>query len=546
GPAVSPPTLNKLSPYVTAGEVDSPKKFIRVAKDVSRLTPVLFSDSRMRDGLDPLPTRQTYVDCGDVTFQAIKTVLRDRQKVALSPNDGNRLFQIFEDGQHISTGLNVLLGSRSSGKTYTLEQIAKTDYKVKFIRQFSLVQQDEEAYEKEFERDVQRQKGNFIDSYLSGFKRIVDEVLKVDLEADNRDVEKFVSTLLASADEIDKQDAFSKTGLFGEVEFSTSDNQTLKELIESVRQVIENIEFRATIEKHIDRNSLQRLIIDLISQYWTRTLDNKKRQFVNRLVKDIKDNLKLRTAATQIEDVDLYDVAMNRQKVRRFSEIVNFLKTEAVISKEPIQGFMIEARQGRYRGAGDIKNASKVRAAFSDAFASYESPYEYLLKLKNIDALNKADLHKLFAQFRYRILNRDGLEVSGGERSEFRLLQEIKDAQNFEMLLVDEPESSFDNLFLKSDVNQIIREISQSMPVVLVTHNSTVGASVGADYLIYAAKESTSSGVEFQLYSGYPTDQQLRSLSGVTVPNHTVVMDSLEAGVEAYNQRKQGYDSIKD
>jgi len=49
--------------------------------------------------------------------------------------------------------------------------------------------------------------------------------------------------------------------------------------------------------------------------------------------------------------------------------------------------------------------------------------------------------------------------VSGGERSEFRLLQEIKDAQNYDFLLIDEPESSFDNMFLKSDVNQIIREI---------------------------------------------------------------------------------------
>jgi len=70
-----------------------------------------------------------------------------------------------------------------------------------------------------------------------------------------------------------------------------------------------------------------------------------------------------------------------------------------------------------------------------------------------------SELYKLFAKISYRILNRDGFEVSGGERSEFRLLQEIKDAQNYDFLLIDEPESSFDNMFLKSDVNQIIREI---------------------------------------------------------------------------------------
>ncbi len=43
------------------------------------------------------------------------------------------------------------------------------------------------------------------------------------------------------------------------------------------------------------------------------------------------------------------------------------------------------------------------------------------------------------------------------------------------MLLIDEPESSFDNIFLKEDVNSLLKEFSQEMPVVIVTHNSTIG-----------------------------------------------------------------------
>ncbi|HDH01377.1 MAG TPA: hypothetical protein ENG80_06175, partial [Nitrospirae bacterium] len=60
---------------------------------------------------------------------------------------------------------------------------------------------------------------------------------------------------------------------------------------------------------------------------------------------------------------------------------------------------------------------------------------------------------------------------------------------NLDILLIDEPESSFDNMFLRSDVNEIMRDISKSMPVMVVTHNSTVGASIGADYLVYASKK---------------------------------------------------------
>ncbi len=132
--------------------------------------------------------------------------------------------------------------------------------------------------------------------------------------------------------------------------------------------------------------------------------------------------------------------------------------------------------------------ASGVKTAFGAAFACYDSAHEYLRTLLNNENLFRADLYKLFVKISYRILNRDGFAVSGGERSEFRLLQEIADSQNYDILLIDEPESSFDNLFLKSDVNAIIKSIAATMPVVVVTHNSTVGASVGGDYLLYTRK----------------------------------------------------------
>ena len=83
------------------------------------------------------------------------------------------------------------------------------------------------------------------------------------------------------------------------------------------------------------------------------------------------------------------------------------------------------------------------------------------------------------------------------------------------------------------------------MPVVVVTHNSTVGASVGADYLLYARKDLEDGDVVYRLYSGYPTDKNLSSLDGKTISSHEIVMDSLEAGIETYDSRRQGYEAIK-
>ncbi len=160
--------------------------------------------------------------------------------------------------------------------------------------------------------------------------------------------------------------------------------------------------------------------------------------------------------------------------------------------------------------------------------------------------LTPSEFYKLFVNISYKILNRDGFEVSGGERSEFRLLQTIKDAQNYDILLVDEPESSFDNIFLRSDVNQMIKAISETTPVVVVTHNSTVGASIGADFVLYAKKTVEPGKVEYRVYSGYPPDVTLHSLDGRSITNHEIMLNSLEAGSETYEERRRVYEAIKD
>jgi Fe-S cluster assembly ATPase SufC len=545
-PAVKREALGPLAVYVSCGEVDSAKKFIRAIKDEAKLVPVLFSDLRPSAGLTAFPTRQTFVDCGELTLTALKACLRDKGKVALSEADGNTLFQTLDDGLMLSTGLNVLLGARSTGKTYTLDRIHASQGNVKYIRQFSLVQQDDATCEREFSEDLQRTRSRFVEGYLSDFKVVLNDMMRVDLGADDRAVKGYVDSLLNAGEEADRRDAFSNTALFGETEFPTSEDNVLRDLIASVRQVIENVEYREIIARHIDVESLKALARELIELLWEKTLAGRKRKLVNGLVQDIQTRLKRRTAAVQVQDVDLYRVALNQRKAARFSEIVKCLQAEATISEEAIQGFRIVATKGVFSGAKELQAAIRTRTPVLDAFKQYGRPYDYLRALVGKEELSQAELHRLFAKITYRILNADGFEVSGGERSEFRLRQAITDAQNYDMLLLDEPESSFDNMFLRSDVNRIIKEVSETMPVVVVTHNSTVGASVRPDYLLYASKEVEGGRVVYRLYSGHPTDRHLHSLDGKSISNHLITLNALEAGQDAYNARRSGYEALED
>ncbi len=254
----------------------------------------------------------------------------------------------------------------------------------------------------------------------------------------------------------------------------------------------------------------------------------------------------MRSASVQIEDVDLYELAMNRKRVEWFERMVKVLQMESTLSEDSMQGFKVQARRVPFSGAGELKAASGRKVAFREAWQQYSNPYKFLMSLGSMDAIPESEYYKYFVRIEYNVINRDGFPVSGGERSEFRLLQEISDAQKHSLLLLDEPESSFDNTFLNSDVNSLIRDISKTMPVIVVTHNSTVGASIGADYLLYARKDTSGPQAIHKIYYGYPTDRTLNCGDGTILSNHKIMMDSLEAGKDAYDSRRKGYEAIED
>ncbi|HNQ78216.1 MAG TPA: PHP domain-containing protein [Acidobacteriota bacterium] len=545
-PAIQGSDFADLLGFFSAGEVDSVKKFVRAMRDRESLCPVLFSDARMKDGMAVLPTRQVFIDCGEIALSAVKSCLSQKDKVSLSENDGNALFQVFEDGQQISTGLNVVLGDRSSGKTYTLNRISQTLERVKYIKQFELVQSSEEEDERQFNSEVERRRSIFVDDYLSGFRAILNDMSNVDTGKDDSDLQDYLASLLRAAEEADRRDAFSRVKLYDEVAFSISGNEGLKKLISSVIHVAENTEYRAVIESHVELAALRSLALELIATLWKKADEDRNRRRVNAIVQDVKDRLRMRTSATHVEAVDLYRLALNKRKVSRFNEIGCALRAKGAIFDEWVQGFRVVATKGPYTQASEMAGAIRRQVAFKEALKAYDEPYELFRVLMQNEKLDESDIYKLFAKISYRILNREGTEVSGGERSEFRLLQAIKDAQNYDMLLVDEPESSFDNKFLNSDVNAMIKGISREMPVVVVTHNNNVGASISPDYVLLAQRAVESGEVKYRLFSGYPTDKHLECVDGTRVKSHEVLLNSLEAGVAPYDDRRRIYEAVKD
>ena len=541
-PNIKPDTLQKLGDNIFAGEVTSLRKFKTCIKEADKLTPVIFSDCRFIENMTSYPTKQTFIDVEENTLNAIKGCLYDKAKVFLSKEEGNDFFQATDDGIMLSTGLNVIVGGRSSGKTYTLDKICENFDNVKYLRQFSLLQNDKEN----FKKLVTTRHSLITENYLKEFKDVVLDVNDIDIKTNESSLEKYLVSLKKYATESDSLDTFSKCRLYNETKFALDSLNNIRKLISATETLLETNEYKTIVNKHITDDILKALIVDLIKKHNELYHSNLKKEWTNGLIESVKEKLRFRSTTTSIEEVDFSQIQLEKIKVQKFKNLVKKVQTEKIIDSKEIRGFKVLAKTKKYTGASQLKTKSKSKLSFSEAFNNYDNPYQFLISLQNI-GIEETEYYKYFVAIDYRTLNKHGYEVSGGERSEFNLLHEISDALKHDLLLIDEPESSFDNIFLKNEVNELIKQISTEIPVIVVTHNSTIGASINPNHLVFTQKLVDAGNVKYEVFFGHPTSKTLKSVDGKIIKNLDVLLNCLEAGAEAYNQRNTvSYEILKD
>lgn len=542
-PKVEKNIIKDLKEYIQCGEVDSIKKFMYTLKG-NEITPVIFSDYRPGNKKEEFPTRQTYIDASNLSIQSIKKALFDK-KVSLSPENGNQIFEILPK-LPISTGLNVILGERSSGKTHTLNAIYKAHPNCKYIKQFSLLEMNENDTNDKFKKRLIASQSEIEEKYLLEFGNVVSDIKTISLDDDIAKLDDYIKSLKAHADEINRADAFSKCMIYSEGLFVIDDTNNLGKIISAVETLLNARKYQSIIEDYIGHGTLVQLYNRLVEEKYILNKEILKKKYANVIIKDIKTALEYKSAQTNVLDCNFYQLALNRKKVGKFKEIVSYLKKDSTIYKEKIANFTTIIDKRQLRNATEIKTQIKSNCAFSDAFKKYKDAYGFLEKLKEIDGLSDSLYYKCFVYFDHKLLNTYGYEVSGGERAEYNLIQEIDDAKRYDMLLIDEPESSFDNMFLKNSVNSIIKQYSKKMPVIIVTHNNTVGATIKPDYIIYTKRIiNQNNDVDYRIYYGNPDQKELKDKNGNTIENISVILNCLEAGKDAYDERGKEYEMLE-
>ena len=549
--SLSPEVINEFPEgYIFCGEVPNQSKFNLLKKSKQNLlTPVLFSDSRMSTHLstEHFSLRQTYLNIETIDLNTIKATLKDKSKVYLDI-EGKDLFDATGEGDFIYPGINVITGKRSTGKTVFLKKINEANENVKYIRQFELVQNqdDEEKSIEEFQKEVRQDEQKFIDNHLNQFKDIASTVALIDLEVNYNALDKYIDSLLEFANDTKKKNSYAMTKLFSEEKFTKLPESSLKSSIEAIIVLIENMKKDETLKRYLSEVDFSELLKELLNNFRKEIYNNKIREYVNEILDSVQPILQSKSDSPTISNYDQLLHMKNLMTVHNFNKLVNTMKESKIISLSNIGNFSIRVTRNAIDSAATLKKKIKKPSKVSHIFELYEKPYDYLIKMSNEGLANDVGIEKAFFDFQYDVLNKYGNPVSGGERSEFRLMRALKDAYRYQMLLIDEPESSFDNMFLREEINKTIKEMSEHLPVVIVTHNHTVGLSIKPDYIFHLIREDKTDGNEYFIFSGLPDAAYLNDKEGKSIKNYVALMNSFESGEKAYEERKVDiYDVVK-
>ena len=541
-PSIPDSVLHELGNEFYVGEVQSPKKFNYLKKGDKNIVPVLFSD--FREYNSQFKIRQTYIKTDNLDFQSIKLCLKDKNKVFLNNYGEDEKFQILNDGTLASSGLNVIIGQRSSGKTHTLNAINDSfDGKIiKYIKQFSLV--NDSSTEENFIKKLEKDCTDYSNNYLQELRKIVDNMQLVKIDDIRSNLGTFIESLIDYSKNFEKEDMYAKCVLFNSPDLVIPSNKEFKEYIDALLKVYEAEEYRNKISSLIDFSDFPKAIILLINDYRKLLLNNKIKEETNTVSNTIKNDLGKKSSINPITDVDFLSTFENLYKIKKFNELVLSLNTEKCLKTDyPFKGFIQQIYIKKIENATEMKATLRIKSA-SDLIGKSIKPYELLTKLLNKDNVSNSEIYKAFWKIFVKVTNSYGNDLSGGEKAEFNLLSELKDSFKYDLVLLDEPESSFDNMFLNTKVIQLIKEMSNKSTVFVVTHNNSLGVLLKPDMLICTQKTIGSSGIEYHVYYGELSSKMLHSAKG-DISNYLNLIDNMEGGQDAYNERKEIYETIK-
>lgn len=538
----------ELSDVVSVAGVQSGLKFQKLWNEDNTIVPVLFSDSHAtldgrnpdRSDIDKLKKKNTYVQVDNTEFKSIRNALANKSNVNIYPNlvhDTSVVGNIT-----VSTGLNLIIGRRGSGKTVFLNKIEEENSENTYrISQFESTKLDS------FLKREQKDRGDKAISRWEHQNNTQLSAIQSFMNETNFDfnLDQYLDNLKGYANDYVSSQTKSKVTLFSSSSFDLIDLSWIDKKLNQIKEVLASIQlwhYISDTEKY--KNSLVEFYNLIRERYRDQYLDKEIKKSVNSTIDAIKTYVQSITGQQILPESDFFEFIRKIILEKAINNWVHNIKFD-VIDEQSIWGYKIITTIKQFDHAKELQEslgvASNVKV--SDALKKYQSGdiVEYLNTLKKRNLLDTRIISQALIKRDTKLLTEEGNYASGGQAVALALTLSLDEATKKDIILVDEPEASLDNAFIKDKLIPKLQELSKYKTVFVVTHNSTLGSLLHPDYLIVAKKDLEG---RHKLFSGDYSSKQLSDAAGDTYDSFEDFIDAMEAGVDTFNEKKESYNEL--
>lgn len=545
-----PPQIRNSS-AIKVGGVSNQLKFQSLYnQDI--MIPVLFSDAhaslddteKERHDIELLKLKNTYLQIDECTFSEIKSCMS--QKKGINTNKDN-LRNVMEIGEHnVSTGLNLIVGKRGTGKTIFLENVKKQfdddDYYA--IDQFETSQADN------YIEDQRIEQGEYAFSewkkqYESQF-RAIEEYLNRNEYEFNGLIEEYLKSVKNFAHDQVKSQSKSKFQLTKESNFEEIPLKNLFNYITKLKHLLDSTDMWNLLS---DSHNKKQVFINTYNELRNIYIYIKQQNIIQSIVNEIIDSTKkiveLNTGITAVKDCEISPII---QKIHIENEIDKFMNTiivEKELKKENIHGYQIIVKLSPFTNASQFQKDLSINTAVKDDLIEPYNKKKYIKFLKNLKNKSFFEFSRLvnyFLHLSVELLDADGTPASGGQAVGFALMMKLEKAKNFPIVLIDEPEASLDNIYLRDELIPSLTSLSNHSTVFVVTHNSTLGALLNPDYLIVTTKIDKNN---YKVLTGEFSSNKITSRYGDSQSSYEKFVEAMESSIETYRKKGETYENLR-
>ncbi|WP_218968637.1 AAA family ATPase, partial [Staphylococcus aureus] len=132
--------------------------------------------------------------------------------------------------------------------------------------------------------------------------------------------------------------------------------------------------------------------------------------------------------------------------------------------------------------------------------------------------------------------------ASGGQAVGFALMMRLEESKSYPIILIDEPEASLDNTYIKDELIPALKKLATHSTIFLVTHNSTLGALINPDYLIITTKNNKN---DYQVLTGEFSSNLISNNYGSSENSYDKFVEAMESSIETYQKKGETYENLR-